>query len=299
MTDSPDVVLREYLHALARGEGEPMSEELIEQFGEMCKNTIRKFTQPVVQEPFRLRMSNAGKGARSLWLEKEYGREPKTPEFTLKMLYAHLAEHTVLSMMKAAGVNVEFSNEKVELTINERNILGEYDVKIDGKHWDFKTASPYSYEHKFDNVDSLKAMDDFGYIGQAILYSMADQTPFGGWVALNLVSGEFKTVDGSSLNTKEQQSETVQHVATVIRTLDGEIPPPPCTGVEEETFRKKPTGNYRLNRSCAYCPHKSKCHPGIIYQQSPMSKAKNPTWHYYTKINPTNLLEEENEQEQE
>ena len=297
MFDTPDYKVRSLLNKVATSELVTIDDSIVQEFGERCKKTLVDLLTPR-EDKFTLRMSNIGYDARHLWLQKEYGRgELPSPEFLLKMTYGHIAEHIMLSLLKVAGVDVEENNGKVSLDVHGQIINGEFDAKIAGMHYDFKTASPYSFEHKFVNVDKIKQEDSFGYIHQAIGYSLADDTPFGGWYVINLVSGEFKIIDGTVLNNKEEQGKFYKHTRYVMDVLDGSEPAPPCTGVEEETFYKKPTGNHVLGRKCSYCPHKNKCHPDVKYMPSQVGKAKEPTWKYYVKLNQqVNTLELEEEE---
>ena len=48
---------------------------------------------------------------------------------------------------------------------------GEYDMEMDGKIDDVKSASPWSYQNKFDSFESLQKGDGFGYIPQLVGYS--------------------------------------------------------------------------------------------------------------------------------
>ena len=59
--------------------------------------------------------------------------------------------------------------------LDKENIKGTLDVIIDEngtkKVWDIKSASPYSFDHKFGNgYDKIKEDDAFGYIVQASVY---------------------------------------------------------------------------------------------------------------------------------
>lgn len=280
--DSPDTHLRIYLEKVAAGKITSIDEHLVEEFGEHCKNTLRKLHEP--REKFRLRLSNIGRKARQLWLEKNFGRQPAQPEFMLKMTYAHIAEHIVLTLLKASNAKVESNNEKVGLQLNTTVIAGEYDTKINGKHWDFKTASPYSYDNKFTSADGVLGEDSFGYGAQAVGYSIADGTPFGGWFAINLVTGGFKAVPAEKLNEPEVQKQYLEQMETTIKVVNDELPVPECDGVVEETFRRKLTGNKVLNRECTYCDHKQRCHPGIQYLPSACSQAKDKPYVWYVEL---------------
>lgn len=284
MFDTLDTKLKMYLDGIINGTITELPQEYLDEFKEECAAAVtgalfRK------DEEFRLRMSNIGKDARSLWLEKNYGRETPTPDFLIKMTYGHLIEKLFILLLKSAGVEIEKSNEVVTLELPKATIKGEYDVKIDGAHWDFKTASDFSYTQKFVDAETVARTDTFGYVGQAVAYAQADATPFGGWFVINKITGEFKCVDGSSLNSPEAVEEQLHKFDYNIDVVNGDTPVPECSGVEEETYYKKPTGNKVLGRSCAYCPNKEVCHPGIKYAPSVCSTAKAKPWVWYVELN--------------
>ena len=167
---------------------EKLSEELIEQFGEDVKESLRHWSTPREQQGFTLRVSNIGKPLRKLWFEKKYpSTEPISSSLSIKFLYGHLLEHLVLLLVKLSGHTV--TDEQKEISLN--GIKGHIDCKIDGEVVDIKSASKFAF-NKFEN-DSLSEDDPFGYIAQLSTYEQAEGTEDGYFLVINKETGELCT----------------------------------------------------------------------------------------------------------
>lgn len=260
------------------------NEELIEEFGERCKSILRKqFVEKKQEEKkFYLRMSNIGKTLRQLMLGKIYGGTYKsTNEWKLKATIGHLYEAFFIAVLKQSGVNIQDQDKQVVLDVANTKLYGTYDVKIDGKIYDIKTASPFAYEHKFASADSLRKGDSFGYYAQGFGYALADKTPFGGWIALNKSTGEFKVVSIPEYEQDELQYVYGKEIHDKVKHVTTSDVIPPCDGVIEEEFFKKKTGNKILNRDCEWCDCKTKCHPDVQALPDVNSKAAMPKIKWY------------------
>lgn len=262
-----------------------ISEELIQEFGERCKNVMREsfLEKPKEDKRWGLRMSNIGRPLRQLMLDRVSGGNwTPSREFKLKATVGHIYEAFMLTLLKAAGVNVEDHDTRVKLDVGPLTIPGTYDVKIDGKIYDLKTASDYAYKNKFNTLDNLYNGDAFGYFAQGFGYSFAANAPFGGWLAINKNTGEFKVldipVDKHDALAKEFKAEIEYKVDYL---LDTKNPIPPCTGVVDEFFRRKPTGNKILNADCQWCAHKGTCHKELTCLPEVFSGAAERKLKYY------------------
>jgi len=267
-----------------KGPVDSMSEDMIEEFGEACMNAMRKQFKTTRNPEFRLRMSNIGKDLRSLMLEREYGEGEKDPEFKLLVCYGDLIEALLVLVMKAADVNITSQSEKVALNVGDTKILGEYDITIDDLVYDIKSCSPYAFDRKFAEYDLLRDHDDFGYLGQLFGYSCATTGTYsaGGWIVVNKVNGHIKVLEIPRDRVAIEQKEYVGYIKDKVAAMsDPDYEMPPCMGVIEETFRKKPTGNLILNKTCEFCTHKDKCHPGLEYLPQAASSAKVKPMKYY------------------
>ena len=56
-----------------------------------------------------------------------------------------LLEAVAIAVMRGAGIEIEKLQEPVSLKIGGIELKGTYDVKINGRVWDIKSASPASF----------------------------------------------------------------------------------------------------------------------------------------------------------
>jgi hypothetical protein len=274
------------LESITSGKG-TISDSLIDEFGESCKSIIKgQLLEQRDRTEFRLRMSNIGKDLRDLHLEKEFGSVPLTSQQKVKMIYGYLVEALFVMLIKASGCKVDAEQKEVALQIKDDVIQGTYDIKIDGKIYDIKSASDYAFKHKFKTFDTVASEDAFGYVGQGIGYALADKCDFGGWIVINKTNGEFKVVKAPEDKVKivTVTKSILEDFAKKIHHFKTNQPMPECTGVVEEEFYGKKTGNKILTKKCEWCPHKNKCHTGIQHIPDVNSKAKSPTMKYYVKL---------------
>jgi hypothetical protein len=239
-------------------------------------------------------MSNIGSGTRKLYLDKRNDTITYNTDFIVKMTYGHIIEHFFVALLEACGIGTGPKNKEVELTLPDTNekIRGTYDAKMfipnmegGGTEYifDFKTASKYSFDRKFINLQSVRDGDSFGYIDQAISYSKAANTPFGGWFVINTAEGTFKIVDGRELNTTDEVESTITSYSSKLAEVNGEELPSHCNLPENETFNKNETGYKVLAHECSYCPYKFQCFD-VTYRPSLHSQAKNKPYAWYVDL---------------
>lgn len=281
-------------------ESAEVPEQLIEEFGENCKKAIRQcLLAKRSEEPFKLRMSNLGKPLRQLLLEKTYGREALSAPMRLKMTYGFMWESFLIFLLKASGMTIE-TDKKVKLNINydegkDTTIYGTLDLKIDGEIYDTKSASSWAFDNKFTSFANMETDDPFGYCGQAFGYSLADKSRFAGWIVIDKSDGRIKVVEVPQGNYRELARKYLDDFKVKIRAVTSNFKASdidrisPCTGVIEETFNKRSTGNSYLSKSCEFCSYKYKCHPTLVFKELPLSKAVKKVWRYYTKLNTPSL----------
>ena len=265
-----------------------ISDELIEEFGNACKDAFRKQFTEKRQKKFKYRMSNIGKPLCQLQMEKNgAAAEPMPYNAKMRNLFGDLIEASAITIMKASGIEVKDVQKKVKHKFKNSEISGTMDVKINNKIWDIKSASPYSFTNKFGEsggFDALKQDDAFGYIAQGYMYGEADKTEFGGWIVINKSTGEWCTTEVPPEDSSKK--ETIKKVESNIDKLESDSSFKKCFSDVEEFFYKKPTGNRVLTVSCSFCPYKRPCWGNKIqYLPQQQSKSKNPKWVWYTEIN--------------
>lgn len=270
-----------------RGE-EEISEELIEEFGELCKDALRKQFTPR-ETGFKLRVSQIGKSLRQQQCELlECEKDEEEPYNTiLKFLYGDVAEAILMVLMKAAGVKIEDEQKAVKLDIGGVELEGTYDVKINGKIYDIKTASPFAYDNKFSKgFDYVDQVDNFGYVTQLYLYAEAEKCDVGGWIVMNKVNGELQVVEPPMADNRYKvkhlklaESNIKALLATTsMADVATDIPSIP------ELFYKKPTGRRVLDSRFTYFPYKKILWGDKVqHKANPASKAKVKPMKYYVK----------------
>ena len=253
--------------------GETMVEEtIVEQVGQDVASAMRKQFSSGPRDKFKLRMSNLGRPKCQLWFEKNDPADkiPFPTHFLMNMILGDIVEAVFKGLLRAAAVEFE-DNAKVVLKLSDgTEINGEYDIIMDGKVDDVKSASPWSYQNKFKDFETLAASDPFGYVSQLVGYSTAADKEVGGWWVINKANGEFKYVDASSVDTKQE----LDKIENTVAYIQEDKPFDRCFDAVPETYRKKQSGNLKLGSTCGFCAYKRKCWPELQSIPSRVSTAK-------------------------
>ena len=276
---------------LSKATKEPVkvSDKLVEEFGEACKSALRKQFTEERRSTFRPRMSNIGRPLCQLQMEAQNIKGEGQP-YNVKMrnTFGDLIEALSIFVLKSAGVKIEDEQKSVKYKFNGSSIEGRYDVKINKKIWDIKSASPYSFERKFGasgGFEEIVKDDAFGYIPQGYLYSESEKLPFGGWIVVNKSTGEWVVCE-TPLIDEEYKVNAIKTAKDNVHKLEKKEPFKRCYNEIEETFRTKKTGNKVLGMVCSFCPYKLPCWGSklqLLPQQQ--SQGKNPKWVWYTEVN--------------
>jgi hypothetical protein len=229
-------------------------------------------------------MSNIGKPKCQLWFEKNdpEGKEPFPPHFLMNMILGDIVEAVFKGLLTASEVSFK-DNDKVVLKLpNGQEIKGEYDMEMDGRIDDVKSASQWSYNNKFESVEEMQKSDGFGYISQLVGYSEGAGKDVGGWWVINKNNGEFKYVDASGLD----KQKVLKGIQDVVDYIDNDEPFERCFQPVPETYRKVPSGNIVLNDGCKFCQFKHKCFTDLKVLPSKVYKGKlTPPLVNYVEVN--------------
>lgn len=281
MNHPAELAVYTFLQKAMAGEA-TMTEAVTKQVAADVEAAMNKQFNSGPRDEFRLRMSNIGKPKCQLWFEKNdpEDKTPFPPAFLMNMILGDIVEAVFKGLLRASGVDFK-DNDKVTLELpNGQKIHGEYDMELNGKIDDVKSASPWSYDNKFASLDALAQGDSFGYVAQLVGYAVAAGKGVGGWWAINKANGQFKYVDASEVD-KEAVLADIQSLADYI---DNDEPFERCYEPVEETFYRKKTGNWVLPSGCKFCSFKHKCHTNLQPRPSIPSKSKNPQEVDYTFI---------------
>lgn len=273
----------------ALAEPQPPNEELLESFGDACKAAFKKQFFDGREEGFRLRMSNIGRPTCVLQNEKEGIKgDPLGYNHIMRMLIGDLAEAALLVIIQLAGIKIEQPTSKVCADIAGHSIAGTPDFIAsfpDGKEvYDVKTASPYAFNNKFVNAETVVKDDPFGYAAQGFGYARALNMRFGGWVVLEKSTGEIRVVetprDVKAYSAMEEL--TFNAVESSLGVVFSDAPVQKKDPMPE-TWYGKETGNTVLNKSCVLCQFRSTCWPNATYCKNPKSKSSTD-WRWYTEM---------------
>lgn len=217
-------ILDKIKHFLVQAEKSPvpLSEELIEQFGEDCKKAIRKQFKEKRDTSFRVRMSGIGKPLCQLQMEKSGAKREEMPyNSKLRFLFGDMIEAITMLLLKASGTTVDSEQKQVSKPSKyfETGLTGTYDVEIDNKIYDIKSASDWSFKNKFSmGFDAVVDKDVFGYKSQGYLYADAENKKFGGWIVINKSTGEMCIVSPPK-NDAEHRKEALKVAEDNIKAL--------------------------------------------------------------------------------
>ena len=205
MNHPAELALHQYMEKAANG-GTTMSEDTIKQVAQDVSDALqRQFGGGNKRDGFRLRMSNVGRPSCQLWFErnKPEAALPKPTTFVMNMMLGDIVEAVFKGLLKEAGVEYE-DTEKVTLECLILLLAGSYDIVIRDAVDDIKSASNWSYIHKFESYDSLSEGDTFGYVGQLAGYAKAAGKKAGGWWVVNKANGDFKYVPATGLDIDKE-----------------------------------------------------------------------------------------------
>ena len=237
-----------------------MSQEVIDKVADDIKEALHKQFNSEKRN-FKVRMSNVGRPKCQLWFDKNKpeNAEPLPASFKINMIIGDIVEAVFKGLLRASGTEFE-DNDKVTLKqSNKAEISGEYDMILDGKIDDVKSASPWSFQNKFEDFHSLNKGDSFGYVSQLVGYATAAGKDVGGWWVVNKGNGDFKYVSASEADKKE----VLKKIEDTYDYLDKDEPFERCFDSEPETYRGKASGNRKLAKVCSFCSHKKKCWPTL------------------------------------
>ena len=230
---------------------------------------------------FKLRMSNIGRKRCQLWFEKNSpeSRLADSPYFVINMILGDIVEAVFKGLLRASKVDFEDS-EHVELETKHKKVEGTYDLVLNGKVDDVKSASPWAYENKFTDFATLQSKDSFGYVAQLVGYAKAKGVPVGGWWAINKANGSFKYV---SANGVDMESE-YKKIEDTISYVENDEPFERCYEPVEETYYGKPSGNKKLGIECSFCNYREACWDNLQVLPSKVSKSSNPPLVNYVEL---------------
>lgn len=278
-----EMKLHKFMTDAANGKS-TFSEDDAKQIGaEVADAVLRQFGSGKSRDEFRLRMSNIGRPTCQLWFDKNKPETalPKPSTFVMNMMIGDIVEAVFKGLLKGAGVEYQ-DTDHVSFMVGDTSpttVKGSYDLVIGGAVDDVKSASPWSYQNKFESFESLSKGDSFGYVGQLAGYAEASGYKAGGWWVVNKGNGEFKYVPATGMDKEEELNKINATADTVAENKFKR-----CFKPVPETYRGKPSGNMVLNDNCKFCDYRFECWPTLQELPSKVSQAKEPKMVAYVEV---------------
>ena len=205
-------------------EGADLDPKLVEEFKEACATSVvRQFANK--DSKWRPRMSSLGRPLCQQKMERDGAEKNFEYNSLVRFMFGDLVEAIAILVMKSAGINIESEQEAVKLELGNHSVSGTLDVEIDGKVWDIKSASPASFSNKFGEYggfERIKEQDTFGYVDQGFMYASGDKSKFGGWIAVNKVTGEFAVCEVPE-SQEEEISSSQKRIKDKINKLNKNV----------------------------------------------------------------------------
>ena len=278
-----EMKLHQFMTDAANGKTTFTDEQAFDIGVDVANAVLRQFGSGKSRDEFRLRMSNIGRPTCQLWFDKNKPETalPKPSTFVMNMMIGDIVEAVFKGLLKGAGIEYQDTDHVSFMVgnIKPTTVKGSYDLVLDDAVDDVKSASPWSYQNKFESFDTLSKGDSFGYVGQLAGYSEASGYKAGGWWVVNKGNGEFKYVPATGMD-KEKELEKINATADTVAENKFKR----CFNPVPETYRGKPSGNMVLNDNCKFCDYRFECWPTLQELPSKVSQAKEPKTVAYLEV---------------
>ena len=272
MNHPAELAIHSFLQNVMLGKAS-MNKATINRVAKDVKDALGRQFSGRGKKDFKLRMSNIGRKKCQLWFDKNEpeNKIAESPFFIINMILGDIVEAVFKGLLRASDVKFGDS-EQVTLQIDDDKIDGTYDLVINGKVDDVKSSSPWSYENKFKDFETLQGKDSFGYVSQLVGYAKAKGVPVGGWWVVNKANGNFKYVSANGVDVDSE----LKKIKETIDYINNNEPFERCYEPVEETYYGKPSGNLKLGIECSLCSYREKCWDDLKVLPSMVSRSATP-----------------------
>tara|TARA_Y100000114_G_scaffold138356_1_gene141281 strand:- start:1333 stop:2202 length:870 start_codon:yes stop_codon:yes gene_type:complete len=272
MNHPAELAIHSFLQNVMLGKAS-MNKATINRVAKDVKDALGRQFSGRGKKDFKLRMSNIGRKKCQLWFDKNEpeNKIAESPFFIINMILGDIVEAVFKGLLRASDVKFGDS-EQVTLQIEDDKIDGTYDLVINGKVDDVKSSSPWSYENKFKDFETLQGKDSFGYVSQLVGYAKAKGVPVGGWWVVNKANGNFKYVSANGVDVDSE----LKKIKETIDYINNDEPFERCYEPVEETYYGKPSGNLKLGIECSLCSYREKCWDDLKVLPSMVSRSATP-----------------------
>ena len=272
MNHPAELAIHSFLQNVMLGKAS-MNKATINRVAKDVKDALGRQFSGRGKKDFKLRMSNIGRKKCQLWFDKNEteNKIAESPFFIINIILGDIVEAVFKGLLRASDVKFGDS-EQVTLQIEDDKIDGTYDLVINGKVDDVKSSSPWSYENKFKDFETLQGKDSFGYVSQLVGYAKAKGVPVGGWWVVNKANGNFKYVSANGVDVDSE----LKKIKETIDYINNDEPFERCYEPVEETYYGKPSGNLKLGIECSLCSYREKCWDDLKVLPSMVSRSATP-----------------------
>ena len=272
MNHPAELAIHSFLQNVMLGKAS-MNKATINRVAKDVKDALGRQFSGRGKKDFKLRMSNIGRKKCQLWFDKNEpeNKIAESPFFIINMILGDIVEAVFKGLLRASDVKFGDS-EQVTLQIEDDKIDGTYDLVINGKVDDVKSSSPWSYENKFKDFETLQGKDSFGYVSQLVGYAKAKGVPVGGWWVVNKANGNFKYVSANGVDVDSE----LKKIKETIDYINNDEPFERCFDDIPETYYGKPSGNLKLGIECSLCSYREKCWDDLKVLPSMVSRSATP-----------------------
>tara|TARA_Y100001937_G_C7085138_1_gene315000 strand:- start:113 stop:976 length:864 start_codon:yes stop_codon:yes gene_type:complete len=272
MNHPAELAIHSFLQNVMSGKSS-MNKATINRVAEDVSNALSRQFSGRGKKDFKLRMSNIGRKKCQLWFDKNHPEDKiaDSPYFIINMILGDIVEAVFKGLLRASKVEFDDS-EQVTLDLDDTKIDGTYDLVMNGKVDDVKSSSPWAYENKFQDFETLQSKDSFGYVSQLVGYAKAKGVPVGGWWVVNKANGNFKYVSASNVDVDSEMKK----IKDTVDYINNNEPFERCYEPIEETYYGKPSGNLKLGIECSLCSYRERCWDDLKVLPSKVSRSSNP-----------------------
>jgi len=272
MNHPAELAIHSFLQNVMSGKSS-MNKATINRVAEDVSNALSRQFSGRGKKDFKLRMSNIGRKKCQLWFDKNHPEDKiaDSPYFIINMILGDIVEAVFKGLLRASKVEFDDS-EQVTLDLDDTKIDGTYDLVMNGKVDDVKSSSPWAYENKFQDFETLQSKDSFGYVSQLVGYAKAKGVPVGGWWVVNKANGNFKYVSASNVDVDSEMKK----IKDTVDYINNNEPFERCYEPTEETYYGKPSGNLKLGIECSLCSYRERCWDDLKVLPSKVSRSSNP-----------------------
>ena len=165
--------------------------QIMEEYLDGCKKALETIFE-ARKTSSSIRVSDLGKDRDYLRKIIEGDRPQEKLDYNMFLIFwrGYVFEALTEALLELSGQPPEKSQGKVIINVDvpdqpSVHVNGTFDVVVDGKLYDIKTANDRSYTEKFRSSTALASEDKYNYLVQGAAYQAGSGHSFTGWLVVN------------------------------------------------------------------------------------------------------------------